>query len=369
MSAPEIRGWCPGALRPMTSADGLVVRVRPPLGALSRLQTQGLAALAERFGNGIIELTSRANLQLRAVAKERHPALLEELRALALVDADPEIETRRNLILTPWWQTEDESDRIARALTDHLPRFPALPGKFGFAVDCGPRPVLAGASADIRFEAGETGLICRADGAPYGAAVTPETAANTACALARWFLETGGAPEGRGRMARHLARGAALPAMFRAVPALPPATAPSPSRALPALEFGLIDAGDFAALGALRVTPWRMLRPLAATELPAALITRADDPRLRVSACTGAPGCPQARSTTRGLARALAPLTAPTGHLHVSGCAKGCAHPGAAKTVLTATGPGRFSLANEARAGDPPSLTDLPPDALARMSF
>ena len=29
MSAFEIKGWCPGALRPMLSGDGLVVRVRP----------------------------------------------------------------------------------------------------------------------------------------------------------------------------------------------------------------------------------------------------------------------------------------------------------------------------------------------------
>ena len=29
MSAPVIQGWCPGALRPMMSGDGLVVRVRP----------------------------------------------------------------------------------------------------------------------------------------------------------------------------------------------------------------------------------------------------------------------------------------------------------------------------------------------------
>ena len=30
MSAAAIKGWCPGALRPMQSGDGLVVRVRFP---------------------------------------------------------------------------------------------------------------------------------------------------------------------------------------------------------------------------------------------------------------------------------------------------------------------------------------------------
>ena len=31
MSAPQVKGWCPGAHRPMMSGDGLVVRIRPRL--------------------------------------------------------------------------------------------------------------------------------------------------------------------------------------------------------------------------------------------------------------------------------------------------------------------------------------------------
>ena len=91
----------------------------------------------------------------------------------------------------------------------------------------------------------------------------------------------------------------------------------------------------------------------------AGLITRADDPMLRVIACTGAPGCLQAHAATRPLARALAPHVTQT--LHVSGCAKGCAHPGAAPLTLTATpdgfdlDPRRFSLWRSCRAaGYPP---------------
>ncbi len=57
------------------------------------------------------------------------------------------------------------------------------------------------------------------------------------------------------------------------------------------------------------------------------LITDPADPRLRVTACTGAPGCPQALQPTRDLARTLAPQVPQGQHLHVSGCAKGCAHP------------------------------------------
>jgi precorrin-3B synthase len=32
MSGFEIKGWCPGALRPMASGDGLVLRIRARTG-------------------------------------------------------------------------------------------------------------------------------------------------------------------------------------------------------------------------------------------------------------------------------------------------------------------------------------------------
>ena len=41
--APRVYGWCPGALRPMMSGDGLVVRIRAPLGRLtSEASAEGL---------------------------------------------------------------------------------------------------------------------------------------------------------------------------------------------------------------------------------------------------------------------------------------------------------------------------------------
>ena len=42
---PIIQGWCPGALRPMMSGDGLVVRIRPREGRVSGAQ---LAEIARR---------------------------------------------------------------------------------------------------------------------------------------------------------------------------------------------------------------------------------------------------------------------------------------------------------------------------------
>ncbi|PIV75968.1 MAG: precorrin-3B synthase, partial [Rhodobacteraceae bacterium CG17_big_fil_post_rev_8_21_14_2_50_65_11] len=50
MSAPRVHGWCPGALRPMMSGDGLVVRVRAPIGRLTQAQAAGVARLAGLHG-------------------------------------------------------------------------------------------------------------------------------------------------------------------------------------------------------------------------------------------------------------------------------------------------------------------------------
>jgi precorrin-3B synthase len=62
IKGPEIKGWCPGALRPMLSGDGWLVRIRPPMGQLTPAQTVGLAEAALRHGNGVIDLSSRPSV-------------------------------------------------------------------------------------------------------------------------------------------------------------------------------------------------------------------------------------------------------------------------------------------------------------------
>lgn len=357
---PAIRGWCPGALRPMLSGDGHVVRVRPHGGRLTPAQAAGIAALAGAHGNGLIDLSARGNLQIRGVGEASHLPLVGGLDALGLIDATPEVEARRNILVTPFWSEGDGTMALAAALERALatPDAPDLPAKFGFALDTGPRPVL-GDGADIVIARAGAGLTVRAAGAATGAVATAETAVPLALDLARWFLGTGGAPGGRGRMAAHVARLSPPPA-FGAVPAVPaePAPAPGPCAAgwLVALAFGQTDAPTLAALGALgalRLTPWRMVlvEGLRAPPALAGLLSDPQDPLLRVVACTGAPGCPQGHAATRPLARSLAPAVPPGQTLHVAGCAKGCAHPGPAPT-LTA-GPRGWTLIRHGTAADP----------------
>ncbi|WIY25619.1 precorrin-3B synthase [Parasedimentitalea psychrophila] len=366
--APKVYGWCPGALRPMMSGDGLVVRIRAPLGRLSGDQAQAVADLSHRFGNGILDLSSRANLQMRGVSEEDHAPLVTALQDLGLVDADAATESRRNVLVAPFWAAGDQTHSLAQQLSDALVAATdlPLPGKFGFAVDTGPAPVLRDTAADIRIERNPDGLVLIADGADRGLAVTPTTAAAEALSLARWFLTHGGAPDGRGRMRPLIARRAPPSAHGATLTAAAPQQrlGQIASGRLVGLEFGQIPATSFAALaaqGALRLTPWRMLLVEHATDLPPlpGLILDAADPRLQVSACTGAPGCLQALSNTRNLARDLAPSVPPGRRLHVSGCAKGCAHPGAAPLTLTATGADTFNLIYNGTASDQPAHLNL----------
>lgn len=375
MSTFQIKGWCPGALRPMMSGDGLVVRIRPHAGRLSAAQARGIALAARAHGSGLIDLSSRANLQLRGVRSDHHDALVADLDALGLLDPDPVAESRRNIVVTPFSGATGDECMLAEELERALAASDlVLPGKFGFAIDCGRKRVLDQVSADIRIErgAGEC-LIVRPDGATCGVAVKADEAAATALALAKWFVESGGISDGRGRMAAHVGKGATLPRALSGE-TLPVASAPRPEPgfteegALVAVAFGSMHADTLEVLARraseLRMTPWRMIFLPAVDEIPAGLdlVTRADDPILRIEACTGAPWCPQARAKTRRLAQRLAAHVPAGATLHVSGCAKGCACARRALT-LVASGEG-FDLIRNGTASDRPTITGLSADQI-----
>jgi precorrin-3B synthase len=364
MTAFAIKGWCPSALRPMLSGDGLVVRLRPRGGRLSSAQAAGIAEFAQHCGNGLIDLTGRANLQIRGVRERSHEALLAGLTRLGLVDDNAAAEARRNVLVAPFWTEGDDTHWLVAELERVLGSRPlGLPEKFGFAVDCGASRVLAQAPADVRIERSVDGdLIVRADGAEAGRAVSKAEAVDVALKLAEWFVASGGVRDGRGRMATHLAGGATLPDTLtgHAKPAPPVLLTPgiTPSGALVGFAFGQMHGETLNFLAGLaprlRLTP-RMILVEDLYEMPQhdGLVTRADDPLLRVAACTGAPSCPEAHAKTRAFGATLALYIAADTRLHVSGCAKGCAHPAPSDITLVGT-PGGFDLVRNGSARDIP---------------
>jgi precorrin-3B synthase len=159
------------------------------------------------------------------------------------------------------------------------------------------------------------------------------------------------------------------------------------------LPFGQVEAVTLAALarageacGGAAFAPAEG-RTLLALGLPQAdvapfrdraaelgFITRADDPRRAVIACPGAPACAAglmpARAVAEEIAAAAAPILDGSVTIHISGCAKGCAHPRAA--TLTFTGDGRgANLVVAGRAGDD-AVATVPagglPAAVARLA-
>ncbi|MBR0900507.1 precorrin-3B synthase [Bradyrhizobium tropiciagri] len=371
MSAVAVKGWCPGALRPMQSGDGLVLRIRPRGGRLDAAQAAGIAELAGQYGNGLIDLTSRANLQIRGVGDASYPPLIDGLAGLDLLDRDSDTEAQRNLLVTPFWTTDDDTPSLAAELERALAGASLdLPTKFGFAIDDGKERVLSGASADIRIERDRNGgLLVRADGAQFGLSVTRNEAVQVALALAEWFVASGGAQGEKRRMAAHLTGGVRLPDSLRG-DAEPVAGSPEPAPglyptgAMIGIAFGQMPHQTLGHLAtraqALRLTSWRMLLAEGMHEMPhdVDLVTDPDDPALRVIACSGAPRCREAHADTRALASALARYVPPDARLHVSGCAKGCAHSGSADVTFVASREG-FDLIRRGTTRDVPAMRGL----------
>lgn len=392
------RGWCPGALRPMQSGDGLIVRIKPSCGVLSLDQTQALAALAQEHGNGLIELTSRANIQLRGIRSDALDTLQAALGALGLLDASPEAEARRNIITSPLAgidPTGADTHAIVVALEQRLasePDLHPLSDKFGFLVDGGGVLGLSDIEADIAFVAHDAGFsVGLAEECGYrwiGRCAVAEIP-DVAISLARGFAASASgvsrmrhlSPDARDALAASLADTGCSPVSATPLSGNDRAHTVGPIHAhgrTIALGVGLpygattsealLDLAQHArSAGALeiRLTPRRALliplagethtRALLASAVALGFITDPADPRRAIAACPGAPACANGSTPVR----ADADRFAAAGHamlaggttLHVSGCAKGCACRQPSAITLVADG-GRYGLVVNGKAGD-----------------
>lgn len=405
--APEVKGWCPGAFAPMRSNDGLLMRAKVIGSRIGAAQLAALAAVSTECGNGLVDLSQRAQLQLRGVREDALGEARAGLDSAGLLARDAAAERVTNIVASPLagldggaFDANALAAELAQAVQDE-PELGALPAKFFLAVDDGGAPTLGDVGADIRIEAaGAKSVALSLAGCDDGAAVVSlAEAVPAALALARAFVTLrDGAFELR-RMRRLVAAIGAEAVMRQAGLVTTPharATQASPAvlgafsqgvcYAGVAAPFGRWRAAQLARLAALaekeglaevRLTPWRAFliptaTPDAAQRIVAEaqehdLIVSANDPRLAVVACPGAPECPQAQGATRAHLAQLAPLAQKLAGkdgvgLHLSGCAKGCARPRRAAVTLVANN-GLFDLVVNGRASDAPSLTGLAIDA------
>jgi precorrin-3B synthase len=334
----EVKGWCPTALKPMQSGDGLLVRVRPWCGAFTRAQAAGLADIAETFGTGHIDLTRRANLQIRGVREENLTALHAALDRLGLLDE----EDARNVMVGPL--AGPEARALALSLGRALPA--GLPAKFGCLVDDGGPLSISGERADIALCLTSEGVAVRVHGEWYGV-TTIDRAVTSAVGGQRSIGRMTVMPvPGRRRL------GSIGGFMGLAAP------------------FGRLEASQLWALAEkdgvteVRLSPWRALYVDAEIDGVPGLIVDENDPLLRIEACSGAPACSSATVDTRAAARRLAAMGLP-GTIHVSGCAKGCARSAPADLVLVGE-EGRYGVVRHGTARDP-AVRTVTPDALATL--
>jgi precorrin-3B synthase len=362
--ASNRRGWCPSLLRPMPTGDGLLVRVHPPLGRLTGLQARAVAQGARHFGNGHIDVPARANLQIRGVTPETQGPLAASLEAVGLGDVRDDGSVQRLTLTAPL--AGPAIAILAEAVEATGRAIAGLPAKTLVTIEDGSRFGLAGAEADVMLRLVDPDRIAWAlatqDGPAWFAAV-PTAQVLRHLTESLHALAASGARRMRDLDVDTLARLAA-DGVAMAPPPLAPALEPGlhdfgGDRLVLALDtaFGRCSADGLDSLAAwsdaigapdLRLSPTRGF-VLMGTDSEGArrawdalgaqgFVHAADDPRGGVAACPGAPACASGTTPTLGdaarLAEALRPLISAGLTAHVSGCAKGCAHPAAAALTL-----------------------------------
>jgi precorrin-3B synthase len=226
---------CPGVLRLHDAADGALARIRLPGGRIAPAALAAVAALAARHGNGVIELTSRAGLQVRGLEADDGALVADALADAGLLPSARH-ERVRNVLASPLAgrapgalaATDAVVARLDLALCADA-ALAELPGRFLFAVDdgsatvdCARADVTLAAEAMDRFALLLGGEATTLRAAPEGAPGLALDAAREFVALA---LEDGGGAwrvrdlaDGAARLARRLggALSGAVPSGARA---------------------------------------------------------------------------------------------------------------------------------------------------------
>ena len=341
----------------MPTGDGLLARIHPPLGILTLAQARAVAEGARHYGNGHLDLTARANLQIRGVSEATTAPLAILLGEAGLGDTRTDGGPQRLTLTSPL--AGQDTAAIARAIESAGHGVPGLPAKtlvaVGLLMEEADVSVLPLAAERMAIVAGTSVWECRSTDTPSAIAT----------------LLTAFAATGKRRMRevapdilaipRHCVAPLAMTMASRQTDGGQSATVVpglstyggQPVLALDA-PFGrctveaferLIGIADTIGAVEFRLSPSRgiVLLPshperVRLADLAADFITTADDPRRAVAACTGAPACasgstPTLRDAVR-VADAFRPLAARGLVAHVSGCAKGCAKPGPADLTL-----------------------------------
>ena len=140
--------------------DSFMCRLRIPNGVLQPHQMIGLAALAERWGGGYADITTRANLQIREIKPQDIVEMLEGLQDLGLTSRGAGADNIRNITGSPTAGIDPQELIDTRPLTRELHHYIlhhrelyGLPRKFNIAFDGGGAVSVLEDTNDIGFAA------------------------------------------------------------------------------------------------------------------------------------------------------------------------------------------------------------------------
>lgn len=140
--------------------DSLMLRVRMTGAELSSSQLMGLASIAESYGGGYADVTTRANFQIREISPSSGIRVLRELLKLDILPAQKALNNLRNITVTPTsgFDVNEVTEVIplAKNLTElilYQPDLQGLPGKFNIAIDSGGSMSVSSESNDIGLKA------------------------------------------------------------------------------------------------------------------------------------------------------------------------------------------------------------------------
>jgi precorrin-3B synthase len=397
---------CPGLMRIVPARDGGLCRIRLALGELSAQQARLVAEVSQAFGSGVIDVTNRANLQIRGVREDSREALISRVVDAGLGPATPGSDDLRNVMPSPLAGLDAHAVLdvmpLASALLNQLQRdtrLHQLSPKFALMVDGGERLAMLDHPHDVWISA------MSAQRVAFGLAGCPPRLEHDRPALAA--IETAHVPALVDALL-HTFLDLALPSQTRMRDLLTTCSIEAilgcvqdklgflldrdvetwrrfPSDAK--LRFGVhrqgtgdsvyvgaqvplgrMDAATLAALTdlapRLRMTPWQgvMLLDVPPANAQAVLerltvlglATSPGEPFARLIACTGSQGCAKSFADTKTDAQLLAQSMPLAGDVHLSGCPRSCAAAHHVETTLMAVAPGRYDLYGEA------------PEALAR---
>ncbi|WP_414529088.1 precorrin-3B synthase [Nodularia chucula] len=151
---------CPGLFYDTPAQDGILSRIRIPGGILDSKQCRAIADIAENYGGGYVDVTNRANLQIRELRSGINPQVLQHLQNIGIGSRNFAIDHVRNIMTSPTAGIDPQELMDTRPLVqgwdNYIAAHPELSGlsaKFSVCFDGGGQVSVCDRLNDIIFAA------------------------------------------------------------------------------------------------------------------------------------------------------------------------------------------------------------------------